>query len=175
MRRSRLLGTLVVLVVLWLVVSLFGRGYSWLTAGPSLQNRVWVARIPTSQTDRVSYFLAVDRDGRQLGASGRASAWQQHAEIFTWKTDGDRLTLVFPQHRRRIGVQYRTMGCEGPGPLDQCLVLQAASGERVTLYSSDDLVLPDPDAAGLLLPTLPDTVPTVELAGLEEGSLEELL
>jgi hypothetical protein len=107
-----------------------------------LINQLWVERMPAHPRDMVWHFLAIDQDGRHLGAIGQASRWRVHTDGFIWRQQGDEITFVTPQNRCKSTLKARTWKCAGeaPKPFDLCLEL-ASKDKRFRYYSRREWVI----------------------------------
>lgn len=129
-------------------VGVIGFGASWLLAAkPSIENQVWLERLPRSAKDRVLYllFAAPDDSAERMGGVQVASVWERHLELFRYGLVRDKARLVFPQDGHAVVVTLKAYDCEGqaPEPFTMCLDVTSKGGESVTLYSNEDLSFAD--------------------------------
>lgn len=130
-----------------------------------LVNQVWIDHVPTDERDMVRGMVFIDHRQGKFGAITMSSRWRAFIEGLMWKLDGDKLTIVMPQDRRRARVQARTWRCEGeaPAPFELCLELSVGN-DSMLLYSREDWVIEPHDGGASLLGEYP------ELAGVLQGA-----
>ncbi len=130
-----------------------------------LANQVWIDHVPTDERDMVRGMVLIDHEQGKFGALTMSSRWRAFIEGLMWRLDGDRLTVVMPQDRRRGRVKVRTWRCEGeaPAPFELCLELSHGK-DAMLLYSREDWVIEPHDGGQALLGDYP------ELAGVLQGA-----
>jgi len=165
-RWGRVFGAVAGLGLLW-------TGGQWLLAGPpSVENQLWVERLPRSDRDEVAslLFLAPEDSNQRLGAFARSSTWKRRVDLFRYGLVGQRARLVFPQDGHSVVVDLKTYACEGraPAPFTLCLDVTAGDGRTATLYSLDDWEVTSPEG-GVQMPldddSAPAPVPLMQLLG----------
>ena len=108
-------------------------GWRWRHApsddgGVTVANRVWIERLPSSDRDPIETLLMIDDADNDLavGLFQRSSVWIGSFEVFTFRQDGDRLALTFPQMDEHEVVRARARRCNERG-MDYCLELTGSS------------------------------------------------
>ncbi len=130
-------------LILLLVALLAWQGGAYLLGqrnGPEkLVNQLWVERMPSGPRDLVWHLVALEREGRRVGALWHASRWHAVSDGFVWTREGDRFNIVTPQNGCRSTVSARSWKCAGeaPQPFDLCLELQG-EGKRYRYYSRSE-------------------------------------
>jgi hypothetical protein len=109
------------------------------TAPEKLINQLWLERMPAGPRDMVWHILALEQNGRRVGALGRASRWRVASDGFIWSRHGDQFRFHTPQNGCRSQVKARTWKCAGkaPRPFDLCLELEGGS-KKYLYYSRED-------------------------------------
>jgi hypothetical protein len=133
------------LLVAGLVVGgwqLWGHLFGEDAAAGKLANQLWIERLPRDARDLVFYTVALDHEGRRVGAAGRASQWRLHSDNFVWRLEGDRVRTRFPQDDQRLDFRVRSWACEGQAPKPFELCLELKRGQRsFRLYSRKEWVV----------------------------------
>lgn len=117
-----------------------------------LTNRPWVDKVAKDSRDTVVRLYLGSVARQSYGAVVHSSHYRVLAELTRFNVEGDRLTLEYPQSRKKAAFVARIYGCEGKAPagFDLCLDLQR-NGKRLTLYSKKNLRGTQSEAAlGLL-------------------------
>jgi hypothetical protein len=122
--------------------------------GPEkLVNQLWIERMPTNPRDMIWHLVALERDGRRVGALGRSSSWRLMSDGFIWNRQGDQFSFHTPQNGCKSQLKIRTWKCAGeaPKPFELCLELEG-QGKRYRYFSREDWqirprVALDPSAA----------------------------
>ena len=153
--------------VFFSVAGLVGAGLAvqWmLAASPTVEDQLWLERLPRTDRDKVTYFLLDDDpDAGRVGFVQSASEWQRQVDLFTWSRKGSKARLTFPQNGHVTSLSLKAYACEGqaPKPFTLCLDIQAADGRKGTLYSHEGLGISSlDDADDLDLPQGTDTETT---------------
>ncbi len=116
--------------VLLVVLGLAGLGVWRLAATPSaaptddpqlLLDRPWFDSKPVKYTDYVNAFYA-SKYG-QTSVFQRASAYDFRFELATFRRDGGKLALTFPQTGKTAEVAFTISACKDLPPFDLCLDL----------------------------------------------------
>jgi hypothetical protein len=89
---------------------------------PSLiLDRAWVDSRPDKFTDYVNAFYA-SKYG-QTGVFQKASSYDYHFELTTFRRDAGKLVLTFPQTGKTAEVSFSVRACRDLPPFDLCLEL----------------------------------------------------
>lgn len=119
------------------------------TAGPKVANQVWLSHMPTGPRDLVGHLVVLDRNRKREGVAGIASRYRFSGSVVWWALEANRMTLFFPQVKKRTDWTVRTWACAGeaPAPFELCLELKPADSSKKTFrfYSMRDWVV---DRAG---------------------------
>ena len=109
------------------------------TGPEKLVNQFWIERIPAGPRDMVWHFVALERDGRRIGALGRSSRWRVFGDRFVWNQQGDQFSFETPQNGCRSQLKARTWKCAGqaPKPFELCLEFEGG-GRKYSYYSRED-------------------------------------
>lgn len=127
-----------------------------------LEDRLWIERLPETDTDMVMLFAAVKDDRQKVGTLAQASSWRVVADNFTYKLNGRRLQLRFPQHGVDVGLKANARACKAPEPFELCLDLATDDGGRARFYSRKDWKIAELEDADVAVPH----VGTATVAGL---------
>ncbi|MSP62723.1 MAG: hypothetical protein EXR72_20815 [Myxococcales bacterium] len=88
-------------------------------------NRIWIDRMPKSETDQVHVFAAITEE--PVGIFDHTSRWQGAWELFRWEPRGDgQIELLYPQSKGRERASYRAWKCN-ENKFDLCLELSGAT------------------------------------------------
>ena len=83
-------------------------------------DRVWLEKEPEKPTDYVHGFFVARRG---VSLFSRASQYDFRFELETYKREGNKLSLTFPQTGRKVDVTYTVKECSDLPPFDLCLDL----------------------------------------------------
>jgi hypothetical protein len=86
-----------------------------------LLDRPWFDSKPDKYTDYVQAFYASRYS--QTSVFQKASAYDFHFELATFRRDGSKLALAFPQTGKTADVTYTVRACNDLPPFDLCLDL----------------------------------------------------
>jgi len=142
--------------VLFAATGLVGAAWAaqWmLAASPTVDNQIWLDRLPRTDRDKVTYFMLLDKpDSEKIGGVQVASVWQRQMDLFTWSRKGSQTRLTFPQDGHVSTLSLKTYACEGqaPEPFTLCLDVKAPDGRKGTLYSNENFRLDSLDEASHL-------------------------
>jgi hypothetical protein len=116
-----------------------GHFFGQRTGPDKLVNQLWIERMPAGPRDMIWHLVAIERNGRRVGAIGRASRWRVFSDGFHWSQQGDTFSYHTPQNDCRGTVKARTWKCAGeaPRPFDLCLELEGG-GKKYRYYSRSD-------------------------------------
>jgi hypothetical protein len=102
--------------------------YRWIAAprpsaeDPSLLvDRAWIDSKPQKYTDYMQAFFASSQ--RPISVFQRASSYDIHLELATFRRDKDKVTMTFPQTDRQASFSYTIRACNDLPPFDLCLDL----------------------------------------------------
>jgi hypothetical protein len=104
---------------------------------PTIENKVWVERKPTSPRDMVHSLVLAEVRGKKYGVSQHSSRLKVRADVLTWSKKGDSLVLEFPQDKKRVKLNAKVRRCigEAPKPFTLCLDLTDGKNRTLRLYS----------------------------------------
>jgi hypothetical protein len=92
-------------------------------------DRVWVDKLPASQTDPFSVFAAVTE--QPVGVFDRHSQWKGEWELFRYEGRGDgQIELLFPQSKSKSRMSYRAWQCKEKKEFDFCLEVSGGKGPK---------------------------------------------
>jgi hypothetical protein len=117
-------------VLLLLLVGALGVAWRARDRGQSIMfDRVWVDRLPKSETDAIQIFAAVRSEA--VGLFDARSAWKGQWELFRWEARGDgQLELLYPQSASKQRASYRAWKCNEQRDFDFCLELSGGKGAK---------------------------------------------
>lgn len=98
-----------------------------------LENQLWVQRMPKDRKDMVNLVSFMEDSGARFGAAQRSSAYRWFGEGFSWRRDGEKLTLTFLQANRTVTLKGKAYACDRR-PFDRCLDL-TWRGRTITMFS----------------------------------------
>ena len=135
---KKLLLLLVLVIVAYLVWRWWrGSGGEQATAdrGEKLfYDRVWVDKLPATQTDAFDIFAAVTE--QPVGVFDHRSAWKGQWELFRYEGRGDgQVELLFPQSKSKMRMSYRAWKCNEKKDFDFCLETSCGTGGTKKYYS----------------------------------------
>jgi len=109
----------------WRLVTSPGSGASGpdaAAADPSLLfDRVWLDAQPDKPTDYVQAFYA--SQSAETSVFQKASSFDFHFELATFRSSGTKLSLFFPQTGKTAEVSFSVRACSDMPPFDLCLEL----------------------------------------------------
>lgn len=121
-------------ILVLLVLLLLYLGWKWWSSGgeedarlqrgadPALLfDRVWIDGIPEARTDYVQVFVALG--ATPVGVFQKASDYRVEAELYTYTRKDGKLTVYFPQTKKKKSFTYKIRTCDDLPPFDLCLEL----------------------------------------------------
>jgi hypothetical protein len=104
------------------------------TAHQLLADRIWVDRVPRSETDTFQVLVMISEQA--VGVFQATSAWRGSYEAFRYEAHGPELRLLYPQTGDREKVRAKAKRCSQDG-MDFCLELDGASRGVKRYYSRE--------------------------------------
>ncbi len=142
--------------VLWLVVPALVAGYLWMggddderdgadeadaAADVTWHNRVWIDEIPTSERQKINWFLGIDDP--QIGLFQKTSVYEGDYTVFAWrgkKAGVVEIEMLQSEKTHKLKVKTSTKDC---GRFDYCMVVKGAPRGAKKYYSMKDWVIED--------------------------------
>jgi hypothetical protein len=141
--------------ILWLVVPALVVGYVWLrdddssddravdqadsAADVSWHNRVWIDEIPTTERQKINWFLAVDDP--QIGLFQKTSVYEGDYTVFAWRAKKDGVVDIdMLQSEKGHKLKLKT-GSKDCGRFDYCMTVKGAPRGAKKYYSMRDWVI----------------------------------
>lgn len=140
--------------ILWLVVPALAVGYVWMSgddedregvervdasADVSWHNRIWIDEIPTSERQKINWFLAVDDP--QIGLFQKTSVYEGDYTVFAWrakKQGAIEIEMLQTEKSHKLKLKIGTEGC---GRFDYCMTVKGAPRGAKKYYSMKDWVI----------------------------------
>lgn len=116
----------------------------------ALVNRIWIDRLPQSDTDKIHLFVLLDR-WQRVGLFEHASGWEGEFVGFQWKfraNNDDRLQLRFPQDNKTATITWDVRRCDERG-FELCLTMRGNPRGPDRWFSRKDWVLESSDELGV--------------------------
>jgi hypothetical protein len=107
----------------------------------AILSRLWFDRYPDQARDKVRLWIWL---AGGIGITEYGSSYDAHFELFEFERQGDKVSMVFFQERKKAEAQFKIERCDDLPPFDLCLTLdQSPRGPR-KLYGfgyDEDLAL----------------------------------
>ncbi|MFT3774269.1 MAG: hypothetical protein QM820_53585 [Minicystis sp.] len=98
--------------------------------------RVWFDRYPEKPTDEAQIWIWF---AGGIGIHDTGSFWRQTTELFEFERQGDKLSMVYLQDKKKAETRFKITACEEQRPFNLCLDLTDALGGRKRYYGFGDV------------------------------------
>ena len=144
--------------VLWLVLPALAVGYLWLggddadrddadsAADVQWHNRVWIDEIPTSERQKINWFLGIDDP--QIGLFQKTSVYEGDYTVFAWRAKKDgvvEIEMLQTEKTHKLKIKTGSKDC---GRFDYCMTVKGAPRGAKKYYSMRDWVIEDARGIG---------------------------
>lgn len=141
---------------LWLVVAALVAAFVWTRGGDdeadkdgvdeidnagdvSWHNRVWIDEIPTSERQKINWFLAIDDP--QIGLFQKTSVYEGDFTLFSWRGKKEgviEIEMLQTEKSHKLKVKTSNKDC---GRFDHCMAVKGAPRGAKKYYSMSDWVI----------------------------------
>lgn len=140
--------------ILWLVVPALVVGYVWMSGGDdkgdgvdqidasadvTWHNRVWIDEIPTSERQKINWFLGIDDP--QIGLFQKTSVYEGDYTVFAWRGKKDgviEIEMLQSEKSHKLKVKTGNKDC---GRFDYCMTVKGAPRGAKKYYSMKDWII----------------------------------
>jgi len=120
-------------------------GDSEITDGSSVtwKNRVWIDKIPSSNSDKIDVLVAIDDP--MMGVFQRTSAYEGDFSVFAWEGKGKAVKIRMLQTDKTSQVKFAPSK-DGCGHFDYCMKVRGAPRGGKQYFSMEDWVIEGTDS-----------------------------
>lgn len=137
--------------VFWMVVPALAASYFWMGGGADTEqpvnpqadvtwnNRVWIDEIPTTERQKINWFLGIDDP--QIGVFQKTSVYEGDYTLFAWRDKKEGvidIEMLQSGKSHKLRIQTGSKNC---GRFDYCMTIKGAPRGAKKYYSMKDWVI----------------------------------